>query len=478
MLIKDKFYIDGQWRKPDGSGFKEVINPATEEPIARVAMGTTADVESAVLAARRAFDAWSQTTSEERAQYIDKIVVGLEARADEIAQAVTAEMGIPVTLSKPVQVGNPLFTFKDAARMAREFDFESDVGSSRVIKEPIGVCAMITPWNVPLHQIAGKVAPALAVGCTMVLKPSTPAPLDAFILAEIIDAAGLPPGVFNLIIGDGATMGEALAAHPEVDMVSITGSTKAGASVARAAAASIKRVSQELGGKSANIILPDADLPRAVKGGVRQSMFNSGQACNGPMRMLIPRSKKAEIEAIVKDAVAGIVVGDPLDNNTYMGPIANKGQYDSVINFIKRGIEEGATLLVGGVEKPAGLDKGYYIAPTVFTDVDNKMFIAQEEAFGPVLCLIAYDDEDEAVAIANDSPYGLAAYVQSGDLEHAKKVGRRLRAGNVELNGARFDPAAPFGGYKMSGNGREHGVWGFEDYLETKAMIGYTAKSK
>lgn len=478
MLIKDKFYIDGQWRKPDGAAFKDIVNPATEEPFARVAMGTTADVESAVQAARRAFESWSQTTPEERAKYLDKIAAGLEARADEIAQAVTAEMGIPIKLSKPVQVGNPVFTFKDAARMAREFKFESDIGTSHVMKEPIGVCAMITPWNVPLHQIAGKVAPALAVGCTMVLKPSTPAPLDAFILAEIIHEAGVPAGVFNLIIGDGATLGEALSSHPDVDMVSITGSTSAGASVARAAAATIKRVSQELGGKSANIILPDADLSRTVKGGVRQAMFNSGQACNGPMRMLIPKSKKAEIEQIVKEAVASIVVGDPLDDNTYMGPIANKSQYESVIKFIKRGLEEGATLLAGGIEKPVGLDKGYYIAPTVFTDVDNKMFIAREEAFGPVLCLITYNDEDEAVAIANDSPYGLAAYVQSGDLEHAKKIGRRLRAGNVELNGARFDPAAPFGGYKMSGNGREHGVWGLEDYLETKAMVGYTVKPK
>lgn len=478
MLTKDKFYINGQWCKPAGTALKAVINPATEQPIAQVAMGNAEDVERAVHAARNAFDAWSQTTPAERAAYIDKIVAGLEARGDEIAQIITAEMGIPVSLAKPVQVGNPLFTFVEAAKLAREYEFESDLGTTHIVKEPIGVCAMITPWNVPLHQIAGKVAPALAAGCTMVLKPSTPAPLDAFILAEIIHDAGLPAGVFNLIVGDGAVVGEALSAHPLVDMVSITGSTQAGAAVARAAAASIKRVAQELGGKSANIILPDANLAKAVRGGVRQAMFNSGQACNGPTRMLIPRQLKAEIEAIVKETVDGIVVGDPLDDKTYMGPIANKSQYDSVISFIKRGIDEGATLLTGGTAKPAGLEKGYYIAPTVFTDVDNQMQTAREEAFGPVLSLICYEDEEDAIAIANDTPYGLSSYVQSGDIEHARKVGRRLRAGHVELNGARFDPAAPFGGYKMSGNGREHGTWGLEDYLETKAMIGYTAVKK
>ena len=458
MLVKDRFYIAGQWQEPKGSDATEVVNPATEEPVARVAMGNREDVDRAVAAARAAFDDWSQTTPEQRAQYLERIVAGLEARTDEIAQAITSEMGSPCSLVKPTQIGNPLFTFKEAAELARTYQWETDHGKTHVIREPIGVCALITPWNFPLNQIAGKVAPALAAGCTMVLKPSELAPLDAFILAEIIDEAGLPPGVFNLIVGAGPEVGEALAAHPEVDLVSITGSTRAGAAVATAAAPTIKRVAQELGGKSANIILPDADFSRAVKGGVRLAMFNSGQACNGPTRMLIPRQHQREIEDIVVKAVGGIVVGDPKDDKTYMGPISNRAQYERVIAFIQRAIDEGARLLIGGPERPTGLDKGFYVKPTVFTDVRNDMLTAREEAFGPVLALIPYESEDEAIAIANDNPYGLSSYVQSGDLEHAKRVGRRIRAGHVELNGARWDQGAPFGGYRRSGNGREHGV--------------------
>ena len=475
MLVKDRFYIAGQWQEPKGSDATEVVNPATEEPVARVAMGNREDVDRAVAAARAAFDDWSQTTPEQRAQYLERIVAGLEARTDEIAQAITSEMGSPCSLVKPTQIGNPLFTFKEAAELARTYQWETDHGKTHVIREPIGVCALITPWNFPLNQIAGKVAPALAAGCTMVLKPSELAPLDAFILAEIMDEAGLPPGVFNLIVGAGPEVGEALAAHPEVDLVSITGSTRAGAAVATAAAPTIKRVAQELGGKSANLILPDADFSRAVKGGVRLAMFNSGQACNGPTRMLIPRQHQQEIEDIVVKAVEGIVVGDPKDDKTYMGPISNRAQYERVIAFIQRAIDEGARLLIGGPERPTGLDKGFYVKPTVFTDVRNDMLTAREEAFGPVLALIPYESEDEAIAIANDNPYGLSSYVQSGDLEHAKRVGRRIRAGHVELNGARWDQGAPFGGYRRSGNGREHGVWGLEEFLEVKALLGYNA---
>ncbi len=476
MISRDKFYINGQWQKPDVEAFNEVINPATEQAIAKVAMGSVADVESAVAAARGAFASWSQTAPEERAAYIDKIVAGLEARGDEIAAVITAQMGMPVMLAKGAQVGLPIFTFKEAAQLARTYAFHSDHGTTRVVKEPIGVCAMITPWNFPLNQIAVKVAPALAAGCTMVLKPSEIAPLDAFLLAEIIDEAGLPPGVFNLVVGAGPVIGEALAGHPQVDLVSITGSTRAGSAVAAAAAPSLKRVCQELGGKSANIILDDADYEKAVKGGVRLCMFNSGQACNAPTRMLVPRKDLPRIQELVKQAVAGLVVGDPLDEKTYMGPIANKAQYERVMAFMQRALDEGATLLVGGAQRPDGLDTGYYVAPTVFTDVDNSSRTAQEEAFGPILCLIPYDTDEQAIALANDSPYGLSGYVQSGDLARAQKVGSRMRTGAVELNGARFDQGAPFGGYKMSGNGREHGVWGLEDYLEVKAIVGHNPR--
>lgn len=476
MIIKDKFYINGQWQSPIGTDQAEITNPATEEVVAKVALGNEQDVDRAVQAARAAFDSWSQTTPEQRAEYLDKVVAGIEARADDLAGAITAEMGMPVLLCKGAQIGNPLFTFKEAAQLARTYQFETEHGKTRVIREPAGVCSLITPWNFPLNQIAGKVAPALAAGCTMVLKPSELAPLDAFILAEIMDEAGLPPGVFNVIVGSGPVVGEAMAKHPEVDVVSITGSTRAGAAVAVAAAPTIKRVAQELGGKSANIILDDADYSRAVKGGVRLAMFNTGQACNGPTRMLIPRKDQAEIEAIVLKTLAGIKVGNPLDDDTYMGPIANKAQYERVIRFIERGIEEGVTVLAGGIEKPEGCDRGYYVQPTVFTNVSNDMASAREEAFGPVLCLIPYDTEEEAIAIANDNPYGLSSYVQSGDIERARRVGRRIRAGHVELNGARFDQGAPFGGYRQSGNGREHGEWGLEEFLETKAMIGYVPR--
>ncbi len=478
MITRDKFYIGGEWQSPIGTGEASIVNPATEGVVAKVALGSEADVDSAVQAARAAFESWSETPAEERAVYIDKIVAGLEARTDDLAEVITAEMGMPSMLCKGAQIGNPVFTFKEAAELARNYAFESEHGKTRVIREAAGVCGMITPWNFPLNQIGGKVAPALAAGCTVVLKPSELAPLDAFILAEIVHEAGFPAGVFNLVVGSGPIVGEALASHPEVDVISITGSTRAGAAVAIAAAPTIKRVGQELGGKSANIILDDADYARAVKGGVRLSMFNTGQACNGPMRMLIPRKDQAEIEAIALKTIASIKVGDPLEEDTYMGPVANKAQYERVVSFIQRGIDEGATLLTGGTEKPEGLETGYYIQPTIFTNVTNDMMSAQEEAFGPVLCLIPYDTEEEAIAIANDNPYGLSSYIQSSDIDRARKVGRKMRAGHVELNGARFDQGAPFGGYRKSGNGREHGFWGLEEYLETKAMIGYIPRDK
>ena len=477
MLVRDKFYINGQWVSPIGADMAEIINPATEEVVAKVASGNELDIDAAVMAARNAFDSWSQTEPSVRADYLDKIVAGLEARGDDLAAAITAEMGMPVMLCKGAQIGNPVFTFKEAAQLCRDYPFETDNGSTRVVKEAAGVCGMITPWNFPLNQIGGKVAPALAAGCTLVLKPSELAPLDAFILAEIIDEAGLPPGVFNLVVGQGPVVGEALARHPEVDVVSITGSTRAGAAVAVAAAPTIKRVCQELGGKSANIVLKGADYSRAIKGGVRLAMFNTGQACNGPMRMLVPREDLKEIERIALDTLAGIKVGNPLENDTYMGPIANRAQYERVLAFIERGIAEGVTVLAGGAGKPEGCDKGYFVKPTIFTNVSNDMASAREEAFGPILCLIPYDTEEEAIRLANDNPYGLSSYVQAGTIEDARRVGRKIRAGHVELNGARFDQGAPFGGYKMSGNGREHGVWGLEEYLETKAMIGYVPRS-
>ena len=477
MLVRDKFYINGQWVSPIGSDMAEIINPATEEVVAKVASGNESDIDAAVMAARKAFDGWSQTEPSVRADYLDKIVAGLEARGDELAAAITSEMGMPVMLCKGAQIGNPVFTFKEAAQLCRDYPFETDHGSTRVVKEAAGVCAMITPWNFPLNQIGGKVAPALAAGCTLVLKPSELAPLDAFILAEIIDEAGLPPGVFNLVVGQGPVVGEALAKHTEVDVVSITGSTRAGASVAMAAAPTIKRVCQELGGKSANIVLKGADYARAIKGGVRLAMFNTGQACNGPMRMLVPRDDLKEIEKIALDTLEGIKVGNPLEGDTYMGPIANKAQYERVLAFIERGIAEGVTVLAGGAGKPEGCDKGYFVKPTIFTNVSNDMASAREEAFGPILCLIPYETEEEAIRLANDNPYGLSSYIQAGTIEDARRVARKIRAGHVELNGARFDQGAPFGGYKMSGNGREHGVWGLEEYLETKAMIGYVPQS-
>jgi aldehyde dehydrogenase (NAD+) len=471
----DRFYINGAWVAPSSDRTIEVLNPATEEVIASVPAGTAADVDAAVAAARGAFAAWSQLPAGERAAWLSKLATAVKENMPDIGATISREMGMPRKLAVMIQAGLPAQTLANYAALAETFEFETERGSTRVVKEPIGVCGFITPWNYPLHQIVGKVAPALAAGCTMVLKPSEVAPLNAILFAEICDAVGLPAGVFNLVHGDGPTVGAAIAAHPGVDMVSFTGSTRAGVQVAVAAADTVKRVTQELGGKSANIILDDADLKRAVTGGVRSVMLNSGQSCNAPTRMLVQADQLDEAIAIAREAAESQVVGDPADEGTHMGPVVNESQYRRVLSLIERGIEEGATLVTGGTERPDGLTRGYFVRPTVFAGVSNDMTIAREEIFGPVLAIIAYEDEQDAIRIANDSPYGLAGYVQSGDIERARRVARQIRAGQIQINGARHDAAAPFGGYKQSGNGREFGEWGLDEFLEVKSLVGYDA---
>jgi betaine-aldehyde dehydrogenase len=470
MKSYDKLYIGGEWTASAGKGSFEVTSAASEEIIGRVPAGNRADAERAIQCARTAFEAWSRTTPAERAEYLRKIEAGLTARAAEIAQIVASEVGMPLPWSGPIQAGLPIFSFRSAADTATSFEYEKQVGNSLVVREPVGVLGCITPWNYPLHQVAAKVAPALAAGCTVVLKPSEVAPLSAFILAEVIDAAKLPPGVFNLVSGDGPTVGEVLASHPEVDMVSFTGSTRAGRRVGELAAATVKRVALELGGKSANIILEDADLKAAVEAGVSNCYANSGQTCSAWTRMLVPRAKLAEAAAIAKAKAESFKLGDPLAEGTTLGPLVSAVQRDRVRTYIRRGVEEGATLVTGGPEQPEGLAKGYYVKPTIFSDVKNSMTIAQEEIFGPVLCILPYDSEEEAIEIANQSPYGLAGGVWSASAERAKQVARRIRTGQVDINGGRFNPLAPFGGYKQSGRGRELGSFGFEEYLETKSL--------
>jgi betaine-aldehyde dehydrogenase len=467
---REKFFIAGKWVEPKGRGHLDVINSATEEVLATIPEGTPEDAGAAVKAAAEAFEAWSQTPAAERAAYLDKISAGLAARGDELRDIIAAEVGMPVGLSPIYQLGTPPFAFGFYAKLAREFNFEEEVGNSLIVREPIGVVACITPWNYPLHQIALKVAPALAAGCTVVLKPSEVAPLNAFVLAEVIEEAGLPAGVFNLVTGTGPVVGEALAASPLVDMVSFTGSTRAGKRVSELAAQTIKRVTLELGGKSANVILDDADLEKAIKHGVNQVMVNSGQSCNAFSRMLVPRGRVAEAEKIAADAASSTPVGDPTQAGSFVGPLVSKAQHDRVRGYIKKGIEEGARVVTGGAEQPEGLDRGYYVKPTIFSDVKSDMTIAQEEIFGPVIAIIPYDTEEEAVRIANDSVYGLAGAVWSGDPERAKKVARRIRTGQVDINGGSFNIVAPFGGYKQSGNGREAGTFGFEEYLEVKSL--------
>jgi aldehyde dehydrogenase (NAD+) len=467
------FYIDGEWVKPSGGSVLGVVNPATEETIGRISLGSAVDVDRAAVAARRAFAGYSETSVEQRLVWLGRIVEGFRARLPELARSMTLEMGSPITFATERQATVALFHFEEAIRVLGKFEFEERMGPGIVRHEPIGVCGLITPWNWPLNQVASKIAPAIATGCTVVLKPSEIAPLSAMILAEIIHDSGLPPGVFNLVNGDGPTVGEALAAHPEIDFVSFTGSTSAGIRVATLAAPTVKRVAQELGGKSANIILPDADIRASVIAGVHACYTNAGQNCQSPTRMLVHVSQRELAFEAARTAVAGIRLGDPLLPETTLGPLVSQGQYDKVQKLIQSGIDEGAVLVAGGPGRPAEINRGYYVRPTVFGDVTRQMTIAREEIFGPVLSILNYETEDEAVEIANDTPFGLAGFVQSSDPERALKLAKRIRAGRVYLNGAPFDRSLPFGGYKQSGNGREFGVYGFREYLEVKAVLGY-----
>ena len=468
-----KFYIDGAWVDPAVPSTLGVVNPATEETFARISLGSRQDVERAVGAARRAFATYSETSVEDRLAYLLKIVEGFKLRLPELARTMTLEMGAPITFSTERQATVALFHFEEAARVLATYPFEERMGNGIVRREPIGVCGLITPWNWPLNQVASKVAPALATGCTVVLKPSEIAPLSSMLFAEIVHEAGLPPGVFNLVNGDGPTVGEAIASHPEVDLVSFTGSTTAGIRVAKLAADTVKRVAQELGGKSANIILDDADLRAAVTAGVHACYTNAGQNCQSPTRMLIPRAQREAAFAAAREAADTIRLGEPLDPTSTMGPLVSQSQFEKVQALIRSGIAEGATLVAGGTGRPAHVQRGYFVRPTVFGDVTRTMRIANEEIFGPVLSILCYDSEDEAVEIANDTPFGLAGFVQSGDPKRARRVANRIRAGRVYINGAAFDRSLPFGGYKQSGNGREFGVFGFEEYLEVKAILGH-----
>ncbi len=467
----DHFYVNGKWVEPAGTGTIDVINSTTEEVMGRVPEGTPKDINAAVTAAKAAFQGWAETPGAERARLLGIVAEKLAARSAEIAEVVVNEVGMPLPLSTAVQAGMPAANMAYYAKLAGEFNFDEEtVGNSLIVREPVGVVGCITPWNFPLHQVVAKVAPALAAGCTVVLKPSEVAPLTSFMLAEMIDEAGLPAGVFNLVTGYGPVVGEALAVHPDVDMISFTGSTRAGKRVSELASKTVKRVALELGGKSANLILDDADFEKAVKSGVSNCYFNSGQTCSALTRMLVPRDRHDEAVRIAASAAAKFGPGDPRDANTKLGPLVSATQRDRVIAYIKKGIEEGATLVTGGADAPRGMEKGYFVQPTVFANVHPDMTIAQEEIFGPVLSIIPYEDEDDAVRIANDTVYGLAGAVWSSDVERAKRVARRIRAGQVDINGGSFNLSAPFGGYKQSGNGRELGEYGFEEYLEVKAM--------
>lgn len=470
MKIFEKLFISGRWGKPSGSQTIDVINPYTEKPCGRVPSGAAGDVQKAVRAARNAFDGWAATAPLERAAAIEMIAAGIERRKEEFARTISSELGMPIKFAKSIQSELPAAEMRSYAGLLREAELQEQVGNSLIIKEPVGVCAFITPWNYPLHQIVGKVAPALAAGCTVVLKPSSQTPLNAFIFAEIIAEVGLPPGVFNLVSGSGREVGEELCRHPDVDLVSFTGSTGAGKRISALAAESVKRVTLELGGKSANIILPDADLAKAVAHGVKSIFLNSGQTCSALARMLVPADRRAEAIAVARNVAAEIAVGDPSDPNTFMGPVVSAKQRETVRSYIRKGIEEGAGLICGGVEPPEHLQQGYFVAPTIFADVANEMTIAKEEIFGPVLCIIPYTDEDEAVRIANDTIYGLSGAVWAGSQEHALNIARRLRTGQVAINGGRHNILAPFGGYKQSGRGREFGKFGLEEFLEIKSI--------
>ena len=466
---RTQIYVGGQWIPSEGSGRIEVFNPATEQVIAHVAEGTPADVDKAVAAARTAFPGWAATPPAERADYLQRTHEAVVARTDELTALLSKDMGMPLAFSKIVQVGLPTFNFAHFAELARTFDFEGkEVGNSLIVREPVGVVGCITPWNFPLHQIVLKVGAALAAGCTVVLKPTEVAPLAAYALAEIFTEIGLPAGVFNLVSGYGPEVGEAIVAHPDVDMISFTGSTRAGKRVSEVASATVKRVALELGGKSANILLDDADFSKAVADGVGKCYLNSGQTCSALTRMLVPADRLQEAEAIAAETAKAFTHGDPNDPSMMLGPLVSAAQLERVRGYIQKGIDEGATLVAGGVD--SGHDKGYYVPATVFSGVTPDMTIAREEIFGPVLSIMPYDDEDDAVRIANDSEYGLAGGVWSGDPDRALRVAKRMRTGQVEINGGAFNPAAPFGGYKQSGVGREGGTFGLEEFLETKAI--------
>jgi aldehyde dehydrogenase (NAD+) len=470
-----QFYIDGAWVDPAEAKEFQVINPATESVAGVISMGSAKDVDRAVTAARRAFDGYSRTSPAERLALMERILAAYKAHYGEIAEAISTEMGAPITLSKGSQAGVGVGHISAMIEVLKSFKFEEMRGKVRLVQEPVGVCALITPWNWPINQVAAKVVPALAAGCTMVLKPSEYSPFSAILWAKVMHEAGVPKGVFNLVNGDGLNVGAPLSSHREVDMVSFTGSTRAGSEVAKNAAASVKRVHQELGGKSPNVLLEDANFERAVSKSVMHVFQNSGQSCNAPTRMLVPRAKMAEVEALAKKVAETVVVGDPTSEKTMLGPVVSKIQFDRVEGYIAKGIAEGATVVIGGPGRPDGLSKGYFVRPTIFSNVRNDMTIAREEIFGPVLCILPYDNEEQAVQIANDTPYGLAAYVWSEDNLRARRVGGRIRAGQVTLNGAAGDMNTPFGGFKMSGNGREWGEYGLRDFLEVKAVIGVDA---
>ena len=473
MKIYKQFYINGKWVDPvkKNDSF-DVLNPANEKVIGQVSLGTPHDIDSAVISARNAFNFFSQTSVEDRLTLLERIIEVYESRYDEVAETISLEMGAPISLSKNAQAKSGLTHFRQSIEVLHNFRWEERSGSTLIRKEPVGVVGMITPWNWPINQISCKVAPALAAGCTMILKPTEIAPLNAMLFAEIMHEANVPAGVFNLVNGDGPTVGEAMSSHPDIDMISFTGSTRAGIAVAKGAADTVKRVAQELGGKSPNIILEDSDFESAIKRSTEHCFNNSGQSCNAPTRMLVPENKHNEAKEIAKQTAELTKVGDPFDDNTTIGPVVSAVQYNKVQDLIKKGIEEGAELVVGGLGKPEGLTTGYYVKPTVFAGVSNDMAIAREEIFGPVLSILPYKNEEEAIEIANDTDYGLYGYVFSNNAERAKLVANRIRAGSVSINGAGADPSTPFGGYKQSGNGRERGPFGFDEFLEVKAVLG------
>ena len=469
------FYIDGKWVDPIVPALLDVIDPSTEEAYVQISVGGAADVDRAVAAAKAAFPAFSRTSRKERLDLLRAILAEYNKRRNDVGDAISREMGAPLEFARTIQAGRGTAHLERMISVLETYPFETVEGTTLIAREPIGVCGLITPWNWPTNQIACKVLPALAAGCTMVLKPSEEAPIDALIWTEIMHAAGTPKGVYNLVQGSGSVVGEAMSSHPDIDMMSFTGSTRAGIRVAQAAALTVKRVAQELGGKSANILLPDVDFQMAVTKGINSMMVNSGQSCTAPTRMFVPQDRHDEVKQIAKAAAEKFVVGNPQDPATRLGPVVNESQFNKIQGLIQKGIDEGAELVTGGVGRPENLNRGFYVRPTVFAGVTNDMTIAREEIFGPVICILPYKDEEEVIRLANDTIYGLAAYVQGADLEHARKVAAQMRAGNVHVNYPMGDTAAPFGGYKQSGNGREYGKWGLEEFLETKAVIGYKA---